>query len=82
MATIKPISSEEGDRFRFHPATEVTGPLHDRARSAVSSAAATLCALVPDGRHRSLMLTALQEAMMWANAGIACDTEDSAAVSA
>ena len=82
MATIKHITEEEEHRFRFHPATETTGPKHNRVREVISYTATNLTGLVPDGRHRALMLTALQEAMMWANAGIACDTEDSAAVSA
>jgi hypothetical protein len=63
------------DRFRFHPATPVTGPLHDQVRHCFRRTADDVLRLVPPGRHQSLALTALQEAMMWANAGIACDTE-------
>jgi hypothetical protein len=62
------------DRFRFHPATHVTGPLHTAVRLAIEDAAVSILDLVPPGRHQSLALTALQEAMMWSNAGIACDT--------
>lgn len=62
------------DRFRFHPATAVTGPLHDKVRLAFGGMAAFLLDLVPPGRHQSLALTALQEAMTWSDAGIACDT--------
>jgi hypothetical protein len=62
------------DRFAFHPATPVTGPRHDALRHACGDLAVIITELVPDGRHQSLALTALQEAMMWGNAGIACDT--------
>ena len=68
------LTDEEAERFRFHPATEVTGPKHDEARLRHLELAEWVAANVPPGRHRSLVLTALQEAMMWSNAGIACDT--------
>ncbi len=68
------LTDEESNRFRFHPATAKTGPTHDAVRSEVLALACTLTTLVPAGRHRSLMLTSLQEAMMWANAAVACDT--------
>ncbi len=62
------------DRFAYHPATPVTGPLHDETRTLFQGVAAYLLETVPAGRHQSLALTALQEAMMWSNAGIAIDT--------
>lgn len=62
------------DCFAFHPATEVTGPLHDRIRSRHKAMAETILSTTPAGRHQSLALTALQESMMWCNAAIACDT--------
>ena len=61
------------DRFRFHPATERTGPKHDEVRSLHEKLAKQLLAIVPSGRHQSLALTALQESMMWCNAAVACD---------
>jgi hypothetical protein len=62
------------DRFRFHPATPVTGTKHDLVRQSFQRTALDVLNLVPPGRHQSLALTALQEAMLWSNAGIACDT--------
>jgi len=62
------------NRFQFHPATPVTGPLHDGIRTAHATLADYIMVNVPAGRHQSLALTALQESMMWSNAGIACDT--------
>lgn len=70
------LSDEERNRFRFHPATPATGPRHDAVRKAAERFAAELAEVVPAGRHRALALTAAQEAMVWANAGIACDTPE------
>lgn len=61
-------------RFEYHPATEVTGPKHDSIRNAFVGLAVIVAELVPAGRHQSLAYTALQESLMWANAGIAVDT--------
>lgn len=70
------MSDEILNRFRFHPATEVTGPMHDDVRTLFEGVAAVVLDRVPTGRHQSLALTALQEAMMWCNAAIACDTDN------
>jgi hypothetical protein len=59
------------DRFTFHPATIKTGPVHDLVRSKHRDLAEWVYEMVPDSRERSLALTALQEAMMWANAAVA-----------
>lgn len=64
------------NRFDFHPGTEVTIPLHEDIREAAKDFAQAVMFNVPAGRHQSLALTAVQEAMMWANAGIAIDTKD------
>ena len=61
------------NRFKFHPATEVTGPLHDKIRLDAQYMAEQILTLVPPGRHQACALTALQEMMMWCNAGIAID---------
>ena len=62
------------NRFRFHPATPETGPVHDSVRAVFADTAAFVLDNVPPGRHQSLALTALQEAMLWANTSVACDT--------
>lgn len=61
-------------RFAFHPATPMTGPQHDKVRTKHALLASWVLQNVPEGRHQSLALTALQEAMMWCNAAVACDT--------
>lgn len=57
--------------FKFHPATPTTGPKHDAVRAACLGLANTLLTIVPESREQSLMLTNLEQAMFWANAGIA-----------
>lgn len=68
--------SEILDRFDFHPGTEVTIPKHERVRRLAGQFANAIIDEVPAGRHQTLALTAIQEAMMWANAGIAIDTKE------
>lgn len=62
------------NRLGFHPATRATGRLHDAVRGEALAFGHWLLDNVPAGRHRELALTAVQEAMMWANAAVACDT--------
>ncbi|QNN99434.1 hypothetical protein SEA_SEPHIROTH_99 [Gordonia Phage Sephiroth] len=60
------------NRFAFHPATtaEKKGA-HGSIRETMLSTALYVNANVPDGREKSLAITALEEAMFWANAAIA-----------
>ena len=64
------------NRFSYHPATtpERVGA-HESVRAECKSLAHQIDVLVPDGRHKALALTALEEAMHWANAAIACQEE-------
>lgn len=59
--------------FGFHPANDVTKPLHEAVRLRFRKLAEFILDTVPIGREQSLALTALQEAAMWSNAGIACN---------
>lgn len=59
-------------RFTYHaPPDSYTVEAHERVRKTVRRCAEDLLEDVPPGRERSLVLTKLEEAMMWANAGIA-----------
>lgn len=69
MANIS--KSEIENRFGFHPANDTTKGKHQVVRVWFAGIATDLVDLVPDGREQSLMITALEEASMWANAGIA-----------
>lgn len=61
------------NRFGFHPATEETRPMHEMIRRDFIHHAEVLNELLPDGREKSLVMTSLQEAAMWANAAVACN---------
>lgn len=63
--------SEVENRFGFHPANDVTKPLHQAVRENFIDFTLNMIDIVPDGREQALMITALEEASMWANAGIA-----------
>lgn len=57
--------------FAFHPATDVTRPMHEQVRSEFLELAQALADRLPEGRELSLCITNLEEAMFWANAAIA-----------
>lgn len=64
------------NRFAFHPATEITGPLHNEVRDRIHALASILLDLIPPGREAALVVTKLEETMFWANAAIARHTTD------
>ncbi|WP_039823258.1 Acb2/Tad1 domain-containing protein [Nocardia testacea] len=63
-------------RFAFHPATtEEKRAEHGSVRHACKSLALFLDEALPDCREKALAITALEQVMFWANAGIARNTE-------
>ena len=59
-------------RFAFHqPRTYEVRDAHSRVRSVCEEAAERINSLCPDGREKSLAITALEEAMFWGNAALA-----------
>lgn len=69
------IHAEIDNRMEYHPAIDTTKALYEENRADFLALAHRVADRVPAGRHQSLALTALQEALMWSNAAIACDTE-------
>lgn len=68
------VTSEEIDRrFGYHRATDETIEKHRHIRAMFIEVANSLNANLPEGREKSLALTALQEAAMWSNASVACN---------
>lgn len=71
------ISPDELDRrFNYHPATPERGLVHERLREGARRYAELICDLVPPGREQSLAITALEETLFWANAGVARHPDD------
>lgn len=70
----KPLTAEEANRFAYHPPKDARAmAAHEAVRLHAHRLADALADLVPAGRHREHAINAVQEAMLWANAGIACD---------
>lgn len=66
------IGEEELDRRCDHHVPDPsTAALHGLVRRSIKSTMRDLDQLCPQGREKSLALTKLEEAMMWANAAIA-----------
>ena len=60
--------------FSFHPPADPSvAQRHEHVRDALKLAAVALVGLVPECQERDVALDKLREAMMWANAGIACN---------
>jgi hypothetical protein len=67
---------EVRQRLGYHPATEATTPAFEMNRSAAILLGEVWNRTLPPGREAALALTALQEALMWANAAVACRAGD------
>ena len=71
------MSKDLNNRFDFHPATTAEKrDEHGSVRQVIKRAAEAVDELVPEGREKSLSITNLEEAMFWANAGIARNNND------
>lgn len=73
MAGPPPIDRDEvARRFRHYPPPdEARTDAHVHVRSTIAAAAGDLADALPEGREKSLAITALEEAMFWANASVA-----------
>lgn len=58
-------------RFTYHAPDAAKSELHNTVRNMSKAAADAFNAVVPEGREKALAITKLEEAMFWANAGIA-----------
>lgn len=60
------------DRFTHHPpANADVVRLHERVREGFTELAFLVDSLLPAGREKALVFTKIEEAMFWANAGVA-----------
>lgn len=58
-------------RFTYHKPTENKASKYETIRDQAKELAYLIEELVPNGREKALALTKIEEAVMWANAGIA-----------
>ena len=58
-------------RFTYHPPKENQPQKYRNIRDNARAFAELIDAMCPDSREKSLAITALEEAVMWANASIA-----------
>lgn len=77
MALDKAIKADIKNRMGYHPANADSAVSHDSARQTVIAATNKLVALPMDARHRSVVITKMEEALMWANKGIALGEQGS-----
>ncbi len=64
--------SDLDNRFQYHaPPDQETVNRHANVRRACQDAAEAVNINAPEGREKSLAVTKLEEALMWANAAIA-----------
>lgn len=66
-----PVKDELEIRFTYHAPKADQPERYEAIRAAVHLAAELICAVCPPSRERSLALTELESAAMWANASIA-----------
>jgi len=59
------------NNFKYHPPTKEKEKLYVEYREKCKELAYFIIHNFPDIRERSLAITKLEEAMMWANAGLA-----------
>lgn len=73
------ISTADLDNwFAFHPARpgSLAGEKHQAVRDAAREFAGTIMDITPPGPDQTTAIRTVREAMMWANAAIACGGED------
>lgn len=67
------IADDSFHRLGYHKVTDETLPKHAEVRRHMMWLDSWILENIPQGREQSLARTAVQEAAMWCNAGIACN---------
>jgi hypothetical protein len=63
--------SDLDNRFTYHPPTEGQPGKYEEIRDTAKNLAEVINELCPESREKSLAVTNLEQAVFWANAGIA-----------
>lgn len=66
---MEPI--ELHNRFKYHAPDSDKVLLHEDVREFFGNLAVTMNRILPEGREKALVMTKLEEGMMWSNAAIA-----------
>lgn len=72
QASQSAATAEVENWFVYHPPKDGQAETYQSLRDQAKAFAEGILASCPDFRERSLALTKLREAVMWANASIAC----------
>lgn len=67
----RPTEIDVDNRFTHHPPQGDQAQRYEQLRGRAKSLALEIMSLTPPSREQSLAITALEEAVMWANAAIA-----------
>lgn len=70
-AKLKPIGEQIYQAFTYHPPTGDQPAQYAALRSAAKAFAEMIDLYCPNGREKSVSITKVEEAVMWANAAIA-----------
>lgn len=66
------------NRFNFHPADEQKQVAHEHVRTQALAFAVEVDVMLVDGYEKDQSIAKIEEAMMWANAGIARNAKSDA----
>jgi len=64
-------AADLANRFTYHPPKDGQAAKYEAIREEAHGTAATINRLCPESREKSLAITHLEDAVMWANAAIA-----------
>lgn len=65
------MNEDLANRFMYHAPNDDAKARHEKVREILGACASAMSQLMPPTRELSLVHTKLEEAMFWANAGIA-----------
>jgi hypothetical protein len=72
-------AADLSNRFEYHPPlTDDVKSMHEAVRAEFGATADSMNDLLPEGREKALVMTNLEQAMFWANAAIARNSNGTA----
>ena len=72
-ATPADLQARLDNSFTYHPPTDDQIPRYEALRKIGKDLAQAIHSYAPDSREKSLAITKVEEAVMWANKAIACN---------